>query len=63
MRSSPHCIRPRMSSNSKRFIGAGLAFGVAIGTGVGVALHNIGAGLAIGISLGVALGAARSRRG
>ncbi len=41
-----------------RYLGAG----IAIGIGVGVAIHNIGAGLAMGIALGVALDRTRGKK-
>jgi F0F1-type ATP synthase membrane subunit c/vacuolar-type H+-ATPase subunit K len=39
-----------------------MGYWMAIGAGVGVALHNIGMGVAIGIVLGAAIGAAQAQR-
>jgi hypothetical protein len=51
-----------MSNNKKlspaRWMGAGIAIGVALGA----AMKNVGAGLAIGVALGAALVAAEKRR-
>ena len=42
--------------------GTGIAMGVAIGTGIGVALNNIGIGIAIGVAIGAGLDAAYARK-
>ena len=47
----------------KNQAGYWLAVGVALGAGIGVALHNIAIGVAIGAGVGVAMMAAGSRKG
>ena len=39
-----------------------LAMGIALGCGVGVALHNIGLGLGLGVLLGTILTLVKSRK-
>ena len=44
-------------------LGRWLAIGIAIGTGLGVASHNIPVGVAAGVGLGLLIGVIRGRRG
>jgi hypothetical protein len=42
----------------RSFIGFGLAVGVAIGAGLGVALDNLAVGIGLGVAIGAGLGIA-----
>jgi hypothetical protein len=44
------------SGNHQNAIGFGLAMGICIGCGIGVAMDDIGAGFAIGVGIGVCFG-------
>jgi len=46
---------------SNMVAGSGIVPGLVIGTGVGIALHNLAVGIAIGFVLGVAVNAARAK--